>query len=96
MSKLLNLIKYTLRLGNLLPRQPVMGYLEWTLLRDLLQQNDINCVLDVGANRANMSEICAGLDMGGSFVHLNRLRRILSLLWQPFGTIQNGWVITMP
>lgn len=34
-----------------MPRQPVSGYLEWTLLRDTLRDYAIDCVLDVGANR---------------------------------------------
>lgn len=50
MSKLFDLMKYGLRWGTLLPRQPLSGYLEWTLLRDILQAHAIDCVLDVGAN----------------------------------------------
>lgn len=50
MSKLLDLVKYGLRWMTPLPRQPVNGYLEWTLLRDILRDHAINCVLDVGAN----------------------------------------------
>ncbi|MCB0012153.1 MAG: FkbM family methyltransferase [Anaerolineales bacterium] len=50
MSKLIEWMKYGLRWGTPLPRQPVSGYLEWTLLRDILQAYSIDCVLDVGAN----------------------------------------------
>lgn len=50
MSRLIDLTKYGLRWGTPIPRQPVSGYLEWTLLRDVLQNYAINCVLDVGAN----------------------------------------------
>ncbi len=54
-------MKYALRYTTRLPRQPVSGYLEWTLLRDTLRDYSIDCVLDVGANK-------------GQFVH--NLRRI--------------------
>lgn len=50
MSKLIDWMKYGLRWGTPLPRQPTSGYLEWTLLRDILHRYAINCVLDVGAN----------------------------------------------
>lgn len=50
MSKLFDGLKYGLRWGTPVPRQPVSGYLEWALLRDILQTYAINCVLDVGAN----------------------------------------------
>jgi FkbM family methyltransferase len=50
MSKFIDWMKYSLRWGTPLPRQPVSGYLEWTLLRDILRTYAINCVLDVGAN----------------------------------------------
>lgn len=50
MGRTLDLMKYGLRWGTPLPRQPTSGYLEWTLLRDTLQAYAIDCVLDVGAN----------------------------------------------
>ncbi len=51
MSRLLNAVKYLLRYSTPLPRQPVAGYQEWTLLRDVLRDYRINLVLDVGANQ---------------------------------------------
>lgn len=49
-TAILNLIKYSLRWGTLLPLQPVNGYLEWTSIRDVLREYAVDCVLDVGAN----------------------------------------------
>ncbi|MDI9548516.1 MAG: FkbM family methyltransferase [Chloroflexota bacterium] len=49
-TAILNLIKYGLRWGTPLPRQLVNGYLEWTLIRDVLREYAVDCVLDVGAN----------------------------------------------
>jgi FkbM family methyltransferase len=51
MSTLLNLTKYILRWGAPLPRQPVSGYLEWSLTRRILRDYGIDLVLDVGANK---------------------------------------------
>lgn len=50
MSRIANLMKYSLRWGMVLPRQLANGYLDLSLLRAILQQCEINCVLDVGAN----------------------------------------------
>jgi FkbM family methyltransferase len=52
---ILNLVKYSLQWGTPLPRQPMSGYLEWTLLRDLLRDHAIDCVLDVGANHGQFA-----------------------------------------
>ena len=46
-----NTSKYLLRIGTFLPRQRMIGYIEWTHIRDVLHRYDINCVLDVGASR---------------------------------------------
>ncbi|MCA9951888.1 MAG: FkbM family methyltransferase [Anaerolineales bacterium] len=51
-----NLMKHLLRIGHPLPRQLVNGYLEWTLVRDVLTMLDINCVLDVGANQGQYAK----------------------------------------
>lgn len=55
MSAIVNLMKYGLRCGTLVPRQFTCGYLEWTLLRDILRDYAIECVLDVGANRGQFA-----------------------------------------
>lgn len=46
-----DLSKFLIRFGGFLPRQRITGFLEWSLIRDVLQKYAINCVLDVGANR---------------------------------------------
>lgn len=50
MKRLNNVIKYGFRYGNLAPRQELSGFLEWGMLREVLSDFRINCVLDVGAN----------------------------------------------
>ena len=48
--------KYLLRLGEILPRQRIGGFLEWSLIREVLQRYAINCVLDVGASRGHFAK----------------------------------------
>lgn len=55
MSRLFDAVKYGLRYGTPFPRQPLSGYMEWTLLRDLLQAYAIDFILDVGANRGQFA-----------------------------------------
>lgn len=54
---LLNTIgKCSLRLNIPWPRQQMRGYLEWSLVRDVLRLYRVNCVLDVGANSGQFAQ----------------------------------------
>jgi FkbM family methyltransferase len=47
--------KLALRFGELLPRSLVSGYLGWATLAGVLRSLNVNCVLDVGANRGQFA-----------------------------------------
>lgn len=78
-----NLIKRLLRFVDPFPRQWICGYLEWSLIKRLLQIYSINCVLDVGANRGQFAEnlrrigykgrICSFEPIPYEFEHITRL-----------------------
>jgi len=45
-----DLAKLLLSYGIVFPRNALNGYLEWSLIKDVITSLEINCVLDVGAN----------------------------------------------
>lgn len=91
MSKLIDWTKYGLRWGTPLPRQLVSGYLEWTLLRDVLQTYTINCVLDVGANIGQFARNLRRVGYRGHICSFEPTEQAFAQLKTNFGADPN-WI----
>ena len=75
MSSFWNASKYIVRYGHLIPSRRIIGFLEWSQIRDLFRKYRINCVLDVGANRGQYTKNCAESDLKVTSALLNRSQR---------------------
>lgn len=70
--------------GMSLPEEPVDRVFELTHLKQLVRLLDINCVLDVGANRGQFASELRGIGFKGLIVSFEPLRREFSQLQQAF------------